>query len=449
MKRRLVRISAGVVGIGIVAVLGSYLATVLLGNMGGDAAAKLNEPINQGLIDRGAYLAVLGDCAACHTAPQGQKFAGGLPIATPIGAVYTTNITPDKTTGIGNYSFGDFERAVRRGIRPDGTSLYPAMPFPSYARISDADIQALYAYFSKGVRPIVNTDKAPQITWPLSMRWPLTYWRWLFGPTLQTSSMAWSGEAQLDRGAYLVEGLGHCGTCHTPRGLALQEKALTSRDGLQYLSGGLVDNQVANSLRGDAMTGLGSWSEADIVQFLQTGRNSRTAAFGGMSDAVTHSTQFMKDEDLQAIAHFLKSLSPVRNETGFSYQGAVASALESGNVSARGALDYANNCSACHLSGGNGYTETFPALAGNPVVNARDPLSLINIVLNGGTVPPTSKAPTHFTMPSFGDRLRDQEVADILTFIRSSWGNSAPPVDASMVARVRQVTGAPATAREE
>jgi mono/diheme cytochrome c family protein len=448
MNRSSIRIMVGVVCLGMVATLGAWLATVFFGNIGGNAAAELDKPADQELVDRGAYLAVLGDCAACHTAPNGQRFAGGLPIATPIGVVYTTNITPDKT-GIGRYSFGDFERAVRRGIKPDGTSLYPAMPYPSYARVSDADIQALYAYFTNGVRPVVHADKAPEIAWPFSVQWPLTYWRWLFGPAVQSSSVTFSGDALSDRGAYLVEGLGHCGTCHTPRGLGLQERALTTRDGPQYLSGGLVDNYVANNLRGDALTGLGAWSEAEIVQFLQTGRNSRTAAFGGMSDVVVHSTEFMNEEDLRAMAHFLKSLPPTGNETGFAYQTAAASALESGNVSARGALDYVNNCAACHRSAGKGYTETFPALAGNPVVNTADPVSAINIVLNGGTVPSTSKAPTHFTMPAFGDRLTDQEVADLLTFIRSSWGNNAPPVDASRVARVRQLTHAPTTKRSQ
>jgi mono/diheme cytochrome c family protein len=442
------RIIAGIIALGVIGVVGAYAATALFGGVGGDRAAKLDKSHDQQLIERGAYVAVLGDCAACHTAPQGRDFAGGLAIATPIGTVYTTNVTPDKKTGVGNYSLGDFERAVRRGIRPDGSALYPAMPFPSYARVSDADIEALYDYFMNGVPPVEQADRAPDIPWPLSMRWPLTYWRWVFAPAVQGATAAASHDALRDRGAYIVEGLEHCGTCHTPRGLGLEEKALTDKDGPQYLAGAIVDNFVADNLRGDPLTGLGSWSEGDIVQFLQTGRDARTAAFGGMSDVVTHSTQSLHDEDLRAIAHYLKTLPGSDGERNFTFQPAAASALASGDVSRRGALDYVNNCAACHLSSGKGYEQTFPALAGNPVVNAADPASLLHIVLTGGAEPATAKAPTHFAMPPFCGRMTDQEVADVLTFIRSSWGNEAPAVDASQVARSRATLHAPDAAAE-
>ena len=378
--------------------------------------------------------------------PAEKPFAGGLPIATPIGTVYSTNITPDATTGIGAYSLGDFERAVRRGVRPDGMALYPAMPFPSYAKLTDADVASLYAYFTRGVQPVAEANKPSDIPWPLSMRWPLTYWRWLFGPAVGERPQT-AADPVLARGAYLVEGPGHCGTCHTPRGLGLEEKALSAQDGAAYLSGGLVDNHVAKNLRGDPLTGLGGWSEDEIVQFLQTGRNQKTAAFGGMTDVVAHSTQFMRDEDLRAIASYLKSLPGTRGEAPFSPDAAIGTALAAGDVSARGSLDYLNSCAACHLSSGKGYVETFPALAGNPVVNSPDPSSLINIVLNGATVPPTEKAPTGFTMPGFADRLTDQEVADIVTFIRSSWGNKGSPVSSDDVVRLRSATRAPSAER--
>src|ERR1700679_3617438 len=198
------RIIAGIIALGIIGVAGAYAATALFGGLGGDRAAKLADSADKQLVERGAYIAKLGDCAACHTAPHGQDFAGGLPIGTPIGTVYTNNITPDKQTRIGNYSLGDFERAVRRGIRPDGSALYPAMPFPSYARVSDADIQALYAYFMNGVRPVGEADRAPDIPWPFSMRWPLTYWRWMFAPAVNNATAAASDDALRDRGAYLV-----------------------------------------------------------------------------------------------------------------------------------------------------------------------------------------------------------------------------------------------------
>ena len=259
---------------------------------------------------------------------------------------------------------------------------------------------------------------------------------------VQATQVAASNDPLRDRGAYLVEGLGHCGTCHTPRGLALQEKALTDKGGPAYLSGGLVDNYVTDDLRGDAMTGLGSWSEDDIVQFLKTGRNTRTAAFGGMTDVVEDSMQYMTHADLHAIAHYLKSL-PAHGQDRFVYAPAAGAALAVGNVSAPGSLDYLNNCAACHLSSGKGYVSTFPALAGNPVVNATDPSSLISIVLHGDTEPATDAVPTDFTMPSFGARLNDQEIADVVTFIRSNWGNKAPAVTPDQVAKIRAAPHAP------
>jgi alcohol dehydrogenase (quinone), cytochrome c subunit len=429
-------LSASVLGAGLVC---ACLATVIFGGNGGDPKTTLPGPADEQLVSRGRYVAILGDCAACHSVPGRPDYAGGLPIGTPIGTVYTTNITPDEQHGIGGYSLGDFERAVRRGIRRDGTSLYPAMPFPSYSRISDADLKALYAYFMGGVRPADQADRAPSIAWPLSMRWPLTYWRWAFAPTPAGDA----GQDQLARGAYLVEGLGHCGTCHTPRGAGLEERALSAKDGPLYLSGGAVDHYVASNLRGDALTGLGSWSEADIVEFLQTGRTKKSGVFGGMTDVVTHSTQSMTREDLAAIAHYLKSLPSAGGEAAFKYEEAAATTLSAGQDLTPAGLDYLNNCAACHLSSGRGYEQVFPALAGNPVVNAADPTSLVNIVLTGATVPSTGSAPSHYSMPGFGARLSDEEVADVVTFIRSSWGNEAAAVSPGTVGKLRAALDAP------
>jgi mono/diheme cytochrome c family protein len=439
-KRTPLHIAIGLLVLLVLCVFAAWLATVIFGNAGGDRTATLAPGFDRGLVARGAYLAVAGDCAACHTAPGRKPFAGGMALATPLGAVYTTNITPDPATGIGRYSLGDFERAVRRGIRPDGSSLYPAMPFPSYARTTDADVEALYAFFMHGVAPVAQADRKEGIAWPLSLRWPLTWWRWAFAPAVGAPAPAASDPVQA-RGAYLVEGLGHCGGCHTPRGYGMQEQALTPAGGPAYLSGAIVDHYLAGNLRGGDLTGLGSFSEDDIVRLLQTGRNSDTAVFGGMAAVVSHSTQFMHEDDLRAIARFLKSLPGNGDQPAFAYEAGAASALGAGQVSARGSLDYLNNCAACHQSSGKGYTDTFPALAGNPVVNSADPSSLIHIVLNGATIPPTAKAPTPFTMPPFGERLSDQEVSDVVTFIRSSWGNKAAAVDPEQVAKLRQATG--------
>ncbi|ALL68506.1 putative diheme cytochrome c-553 [Paraburkholderia caribensis MBA4] len=438
-----------IVGAAIVLIVCAWVGSLLAGGMRPRPVANTGVSVDlsdRALIQRGSYVAALGDCAACHTKQGGRPFAGGLPLATPIGKVYSTNITPDKNSGIGNYSLDDFARAVRTGVRRDGGTLYPAMPYPSYVQISDNDLTALYAYFMHGVAPADEPNRKTDIAWPLSLRWPLTYWRLLFAPgakqaaSTQVQASTTSSASSLERGRYLVEGLGHCGSCHTPRGVALQEIALTDSDGPAYLSGGIVDNYVANNLRADDLSGLGRWKKEDIVRFLREGRNTDTAAFGGMRDVVQHSTQYMTDADLDAIATYLMSLHPTSSNAQYKYVATSATALQKADLTARGSIDYLNSCAACHLSSGKGYSLTFPGLAGNPVVNSENPDSLINIVLNGSDEVTTVATPTRFTMPAFGDRLSDAQVADVVTFIRSSWGNSAPAVDEKEVVRLRSQT---------
>ncbi|MBN4665500.1 cytochrome c [Pandoraea nosoerga] len=406
---------------------------------GGQASAA-NDPQAQ-LVRQGEYLARAADCAACHTAPKGKPFAGGLPIASPIGTIYSTNITPDKDTGIGSYSLEDFDKAVRHGIARNGSTLYPAMPYTSYAKVRPADVKALYAYFMHGVQPVAQANKATDIPWPMSMRWPLSLWRKMFAPPV-VGDAASTDNDPVSRGRYLVEGLGHCSACHTPRGFALQEKALTD-DSTVFLSGGVVDNFLAKNLRGDPTDGLGNWSEGDIVAFLKGGRNDHSAAFGGMSDVVQHSTQHMNDDDLAAVAKYLKTLRPVDpNARALAYDETAARALRAGSDRSNGALTFIDNCAACHRSTGKGYTQTFPTLALSSTVNSADPTSLIHIVLRGAQMPSTRSAPTYYAMPGFDDRLTDQDVADVLTFVRTSWGNKAPAVTAAQVAKVRKEVGA-------
>ncbi|MHC8384459.1 c-type cytochrome [Pseudomonas sp. LB3P14] len=410
------------------------IATLVLLGCGSINAAE----IDQNLIKQGEYLARAGDCVACHTAKDGKPFAGGLPMETPIGTIYSTNITPDKT-GLGDYSFEDFDKAVRHGVAKNGSTLYPAMPYPSYARVSESDMKALYAYFMQGVAPVTQENKDSDIPWPLSMRWPLAGWRWMFAPAVEDYTATPGEDAVVNRGAYLVEGLGHCGACHTPRALTMQEKALNAGEGSAFLSGSApLEGWIAKSLRGDHKEGLGSWSEEQLVQFLKTGRSDRSAVFGGMSDVVTHSMQYMTDNDLTAIARYLKSL-PANgpDDQPHQYDKQVAQALWKGDDSKPGASVYIDNCAACHRTDGHGYTKVFPALAGNPVLQSEDPTSLIHIVLKGGTLPATHMAPSTFTMPGFAWRLSDQEVADVVSFIRSSWGNGGSPVKASEVANRR------------
>ncbi|MFI7859458.1 c-type cytochrome [Pseudomonas promysalinigenes] len=407
------------------------IATLLLGT-----SATVHA--DDALVKKGQYLARAGDCVACHTAKGGKPFAGGLAMQTPIGTVYSTNITPDPS-GIGHYSFAEFDQAVRKGIARDGSTLYPAMPYPSYARVSDQDMQALYAYFMQGVEPVAQANKPTDIPWPLSMRWPLAIWRGLFAPEVQAGQAPAAADPVVSRGAYLVEGLGHCGACHTPRALTMQEKALSPADGEQFLAGSApLEGWIAKNLRGDYKDGLGSWSEAQLVQFLKTGRSDRSAVFGGMSDVVEHSMQYMSDADLTAIARYLKTLPPSDpNDKPHVYDKQVADALWHGDDSKPGASVYIDNCAACHRTDGQGYTRVFPALAGNPVVQTADATSLIHVVLAGGTVPATHTAPSNFTMPAFGWRLSDQEVAEVVNFIRTSWGNQGSQVSAKDVKDLR------------
>jgi len=263
------------------------------------------------LIEKGRYLADAGDCTACHTAKGGQPFAGGLPIASPIGTLYSSNITPDKATGIGGYSLEDFDRAVRHGIAANGGSLYPAMPYPAYAKVNDDDLQALYAYFMHGVAPVNAQNRANAVPWPLSMRWPLAIWRKVFARDPDAVVFKADGykDADVARGAYLVQGLGHCGSCHTPRAVTLQEKALDESSPV-YLSGGpVIDGWLAVNLRGNPADGLGSWSVDDIVATLRSARSETHAVLGGaMGDVVVHSTQNLTDKDLHAMAAYLKTL---------------------------------------------------------------------------------------------------------------------------------------------
>ncbi|KHL75957.1 alcohol dehydrogenase [Pseudomonas putida] len=410
------------------------IATLLLGT---GLAAQADEATDA-LVKKGEYLARAGDCVACHTAKGGKPFAGGLPMETPIGTVYSTNITPD-ATGIGQYSFEDFDLAVRKGVAKDGSTLYPAMPYPSYARVKDEDMRALYAYFMQGVQPVAQPNKATDIPWPLSMRWPLAIWRGVFAPEVKAWQAPAGADPVVSRGAYLVEGLGHCGACHTPRALTMQEEALSPADGKQFLAGSApLEGWIAKNLRGDHKDGLGSWSEEQLVQFLKTGRSDRSAVFGGMSDVVEHSMQHLSDADLTAIARYLKTLpASDPHDQPHVYDKHVAQALWNGDDSKPGAAVYIDNCAACHRTDGQGYTRVFPALAGNPVVQTADATSLIHVVLDGGTVPATHTAPSNLTMPAFGWRLSDQEVAEVVNFIRTSWGNQGSAVSASDVKAIR------------
>ncbi|WP_242662260.1 c-type cytochrome [Teichococcus deserti] len=393
-------------------------------------------------LERGEYVARLGDCVACHSTEHGAPFAGGLPMGTPLGTIFATNITPDRETGIGGYTLSQFDNAVRRGIGADGRRLYPAMPYPSYARMSDEDVRALYDYFQRHVQPVRQANQASHIPWPLNMRWPLAFWNLVFAPT-RPYQAAPQRDAAWNRGAYLVEGAGHCGSCHTPRGLAMQEVALDSSDP-RYLSGALLDGWYAPSLRGDPNSGLGRWSEEEIFAYLKRGRNRHSVVFGSMMEAFNNSTQFMTDDDLRGIARYLKSLpgDPARDGAPWQYDPATRTALASPATLAAspGARGYMARCGTCHGADGQGRGEWIPPLAGASSLLAPDAASAINITLNGAGRVVAGGVADAYRMPSLRNQINDREVAEILSFIRTAWGNRGGAVTEEQVAKLRSQT---------
>ncbi|WP_044319738.1 c-type cytochrome [Pseudomonas amygdali] len=385
------------------------------------------------LIQKGEYVARLGDCVACHSVAGNAPFSGGLEMATPMGSIFATNITPDKKTGIGNYSLGEFDRAVRLGVAADGHRLYPAMPYPSFAKLSEDDIKALYAFFMQGVAPAEVQNKQSEIPWPLNMRWPLALWNAAFADS--DAYQAKSGKDELwNRGAYIVQGPGHCGSCHTPRGVAMNEKGL-DESSANYLSGALIDGWYAPSLRQDPNVGLGRWSEPQIVQYLKTGRNVHSVVTGSMTEAFNNSTQYMTDSDLAAIARYLVSL-PGNGKDGTPWTPSNAPVA----WSSPGAKTYLAKCSSCHGQNGQGQGQWIPPLAGASSSMVSESDTGINATLNGSDRVVANGVPDTYRMPPYRNQLTDREIADVLTFVRSTWGNHGGAVDPKDVGKLRERT---------
>jgi mono/diheme cytochrome c family protein len=392
-----------------------------------------------GDLSPGEYLARASNCIACHTASDGKPYAGGLRMATPVGDIFTTNITPDRETGIGDYSLADFDRAVRGGVTKDGRRLFPAMPYPSYAKMSDGDVAALYDFFLKTVTPVRQANISSTLGWPWNTRLPMMVWN--------SVSVEWGTyrdkilrDKEWNRGAYLVQGPGHCGACHTSRNLMFGEKGY-DEGSTSYLAGGNLDNWSAPNLTSDANTGLGRWSEDDIADFLKNGRNRHATAFGTMREVIDYSMQYLNDADRRAIAKYLKSLPGV-NDTGkpiWAYDGRTQTTLETGEPSVAGAADYLRQCASCHGKDGRGVTDA-PPLAGNPVVLDPDAASLINIVLNGSKALAIGAPPRTPTMPQFRTFMDDRQIADVISFMRSSFGNDVSAVTPAHVAQLRNAT---------
>ncbi len=392
---------------------------------GADAAGIDSQ--NFGQVERGHYLTVVGDCAACHTLPgSGHAFAGGRPIETPFGTLFAPNITPDPTTGIGAWTDDEFVNALTKGTGRNGTRLYPAMPYTYYTRLTRDDALAIRSYLNS-IPAVDNPVQVDQLPFPFSMRWTLAVWDQLFF-TPGTFHPDPNKSAEWNRGAYLAEGPGHCGMCHTPKNF------LGADETSQKLQGYALQGWFAPNITDDARRGLGGWSVDDIVAYLKTGHNKTSAATGLMSETLNLSTSKMSDEDLKAIAVYLKDQSAGGNAN----KTASADPPDQAVMKA-GAQIYADECAGCHAADGKGEARLFPSLNGSPVVQQTDPTTILHVVLRGALSVATKPAPTAPAMPQFAWILNDDEVAAVVTYIRNSWGNSAPPVTASQVEKTRQM----------
>jgi len=370
-------------------------------------------------IERGRHLTVLGDCSACHTKPGGEPFAGGLPLQTPFGVLVAPNITPDQDTGIGKMTDAEFLAALHEGRGQNGKRLYPAMPYPAFTKMSDEDVLAIRAYLAT-VAPVHNSVNVNQLPFPLNIRFAMVFWNALnftpgrFQPDHRKSE-------EWNRGAYIVEAMEHCGTCHTPKTILGGDK----ND--QPLAGGTLQGWFAPNLTNDSRKGIGRWSKDELVQYLKTGSNKWTLASGPMAEAVTHSTSRLMDEDLAAIATYLK------DNTASSAQNPAPVANDDKAMRA-GAAIFKDNCAACHRDAGTGESGLFPHLAGSALVQSDDPATLVRVVVQGTRAVSTPSMPTAPAMPAFGWKLNDAQIAAVLTFIRNSWGNAASAVSAADVA---------------
>jgi mono/diheme cytochrome c family protein len=376
---------------------------------------------NAAQLRRGQYLLVAGDCMSCHLRDRGEPLAGGLGLRTPFGVIYTPNITSDKETGIGNWTSDQFYRAMRDGIDDGGRNLYPAFPYPWFRLVSREDDDAILA-FLKTTPAVKYTPPKNELPFPLNFRSTVKGWNLLYlnAHDFETDP---GQSSEWNRGAYLVNGLGHCGGCHTPK------NSLGADRSKQKFYGATLENWVAPDLTANDRTGIGAWSIDDVAEFLRNGRNAHAGAGSAMADVITNSTSLMSDADRHAMAVYLKSQAPSPN---------VANTQPNSGAMRRGAEIYSDACASCHLENGVGQPRYFPPLGPNAMLQQADPIGLEHLILTGARIGISPSRPSPLTMPSFAWKLNDQEVADVATFIRNSWGNQAAAVSVSDVRIARK-----------
>ena len=380
-------------------------------------------------ITRGRYLALAGNCAGCHTARGGAAYAGGRAVETPFGNVYASNITPDVQSGLGNWSADDFWRALHLGKSKNGKLLYPAFPYPNYTRVTRADSDALFAYL-RTLAPVNQANREHDLRFPYNNRWLLVGWRTLyFSPGVYKTNTQHDDE--WNRGAYLVQGLGHCNACHTGRDV------LGGSNLKADLAGGMIPmlNWYAPSLTSDLEAGLGDWQVGHIVELMKTGTGRRGAVYGPMAEVVYKSMQHLTGADAKAIAVYLKSLPqthPPSDGGGTSFDQA-----EIERTMIAGAHLYEKHCADCHGKNGAGQPPAYPPLAGNRSLTMRPAVNSIRMVLNGGFAPGTAGNPRPYGMPPFRPLFTDEDIAAVVSYVRNSWGNKAGYVSPVEVDRFR------------
>jgi mono/diheme cytochrome c family protein len=373
-----------------------------------------NSVADTSTIAAGKYLAAAGDCAACHTTPGGAPFAGGVVINTPFGKLLGSNITPDQATGIGGWSDKQFVAALKYGVGHNGARLYPGMPYIYFNKVPAAELIKIHAYLET-IPPVRNHVVSNQLPFPFDIRLSMRGWNLLFFPDTGDYQNDASQSAQWNRGAYLVQGLGHCAACHTSKNF------LGGDHTGQELQGAVIENANAPDLVEDPHNGLTAWSASDIATYLKTGHNRFAGAAGPMAEVVAISTSQLTMADDTAIGVYLKSLPP----SGVSAPAPVAAndpaMLAGGHI-------YADECAACHNDAGTGEALLFPALKASPVVQAPNPVTMLGLIIHGGQTVGTPAAGAA-AMPAFGAELDDQQIADVATYIRNSWGNAGSVID--------------------
>jgi mono/diheme cytochrome c family protein len=393
-------------------------------------AQGVDQGAKAAMIARGEYLAQAGDCVACHTAPGGKLFSGTRAMPTPFGTLYTSNVTPDMETGIGKWTADQFYSMMHTGRSPDGGLLYPAMPFASYTKVTRADSDAIFA-FMQSVPPIKQQNRPHELTFPYNNRSLIIGWRTLYFTEGEYKPEGTKSE-QWNRGAYLVQGLGHCAMCHTAI------NALGGSSESQAFQGGLIpmQNWYAPSLTSNKEGGLGDWTIADISDLLRIGASNRGAVYGPMADVTYNSLQYLTEVDTRAMAVYLKSLG---DHAIPDTSPPSTTAQESSLLLRLGMTIYTDKCSSCHGTQGLGKPPHYPPLAGNQSIQMASAVNPIRMVLNGGYPPGTAGNPMPHGMPPFAQNLSDDEVAAVVTYIRVAWGNHGAAVSAREANTLRSV----------